>query len=264
MSRWREERNARSRARLAKALPDVFPAPILLHALGRPLVPPLPRLAVESYWRAHPLRADRLARALARRSGTPDGWAWRLSAEPEDGLGRSFRMPPAPFREASFAPGPGRCCICGQPVFRFGWHVDLWNDGKANRRATWHACCVAAWKFWIAPSDQGRLLRKVQGRKCPLTGKRLLKTAEVDHRVPLFRVWRQHRDLAWPDLLGFWGLPNLQAINRVAHKEKCASEASDRVAFRSSANVGSDESAPAYRQQSHFEASPAKVAMAEG
>jgi hypothetical protein len=27
----------------------------------------LPRLAIDSYWRAHPIRADRLARALAAR-----------------------------------------------------------------------------------------------------------------------------------------------------------------------------------------------------
>ena len=264
MSPWREERNARSRARLAKALPDVFPAPVLLHALARSLVPPLPRLAVESYWRAHPLRADRLARALARRSGPPEGWCWRLSVKSQDGLARSFRAPPAPFRESAFALGPGRCCICGQPVFRFGWHADLWNDGKPNRRATWHACCVAAWKFWTAPSDQGRLLRKIQNRRCAETGQRLLKTAEVDHRVPLFRVWREYRDLGWPDLLAFWGLPNLQAINRVAHKEKCAGEASDRVAFRSSAKVGSHASAPAYHHRSDFEASSATAATAEG
>ena len=228
MAQWREDRNARSRARLAKALPLVFPAPVTLHALGRPLVPPLPRLAVESYWRAHPVRADRLARALARRTGAPEGWTWRLSAAPEDGLRRSFRAPPAPFREISSV-RPGWCCICGQPVFRFGWHRDLWGEGEPNRRANWHACCVAAWKFWVAPSDQARLLRRLQGRTCPATGKRLLKTAQIDHRVPLFRVWRDHRHLPWPDLLAFWGLPNLQAINRAAHVEKCAREAGERL-----------------------------------
>ena len=210
-------------------MPAIFPGPVLIHAHARPLVPPLPRLAIESYWRSHPARADRLARALARRSGAPEGWAWRLSAAPKDGLGRSFRVPPAPFRQAAFAAGPGQCCICGQPVFRFGWHVDLWGDGKPNLRAKWHGCCVAAWKFWIAPSDYAGLLRRLQGRRCPETGKRLLRTAEIDHRVPLFRVWRDHRHLPWPDLLRFWGVPNLQAINRSAHAEKCAEEAADRA-----------------------------------
>lgn len=112
---------------------------------------------------------------------------------------------------------------------QFGWHRDLWNDGKPNARANWHACCVAAWKFWIAPNDRIGLLRRLQGRKCVLTGKRLLKTAQVDHRVPLFRVWRDHRHLPWPDLLAFWGGPNLQAINRQAHAAKSAGEAGERV-----------------------------------
>ena len=241
MSHWRDERNARSRARLAKALPAIFPVPILIHAQARPFVPPLPRLAVESYWRSHPVRADRLARALARRSGTPEGWRWRLSTAPEDGLGRSFRVPPAPFREAGRTLGPGACCICGQPVFRFGWHADLWGEGRPNRRATWHACCVAAWKLWIAPSDQTRLLRKLQGRRCPETGTRLLKTAEIDHRIPLYRVWRDHRDRPWPELLGFWGIPNLQAINRAGHVGKSSAEAGERVRAAPPAGTVADE-----------------------
>jgi hypothetical protein len=27
--------------------------------------------------------------------------------------------------------------VCGQPVYRFGWHVDLWDSG-ANKNANWH------------------------------------------------------------------------------------------------------------------------------
>ena len=57
----------------------------------------MPRLAVDGYWRAHPLRADRLARALARRSGTPDGWTWRLKEGRKSELPASFRSPPAPY-----------------------------------------------------------------------------------------------------------------------------------------------------------------------
>jgi hypothetical protein len=68
MSRWEEEkaeRNRRSLGRLTKALPCIFPSAVLSRALARPFVPPTPRLAIDSYWSAHPLRADRLARALA-------------------------------------------------------------------------------------------------------------------------------------------------------------------------------------------------------
>ena len=220
---WLRQRNERARARLLKAAPEGFPKPVLRHALTARWVPELPSRAVELYWRAHPLRADRLARALARRSGAPQGWGWS-----ED---ESFRTPPAPYRDARFAKGPGSCCICGQPVFRFGWHRDISGAGRTSR-GQWHAPCVAAWKFWNAPSDQARLLKRLQRRRCGTTGRRLLRGAEVDHRVALFQVWRQHRDLPWPDLLAFWGTPNLQVINRSAHVEKCAAEAADRARSR--------------------------------
>ena len=64
----------------------------------------MPRLAVDGYWRAHVLRADRLARALAARSGAPEGWTWRLGAA--SGPPATFRAPPAPYREPAFARGP--------------------------------------------------------------------------------------------------------------------------------------------------------------
>jgi hypothetical protein len=149
----------------------------------------------------------------------------------KDGLPATFRVPPAPYREPAFSRGAGFCCVCGQPVYRFGWHVDLWGMGP-NRNATWHAACVFAWQFWNSPSEEGRLLRRLQRRRCSEGGGRLWKTAEVDHRVPLYRVWREHRDLGWPALLDFWGMPNLQVINRDAHAAKCATEARERRAAR--------------------------------
>ena len=71
----------------------------------------------------------------------------------------SFRVPPTPFREPAYTKGPGHCCVCGQPIFRFGWHRDLWGDRRPNQNATWHSCCVAAWNLWIAPSDHVRHLK---------------------------------------------------------------------------------------------------------
>lgn len=99
--------------------------------------------------------------------------------------------------------------------------------------ANWHCACVIAWQFWNAPSDYARLLRRLQARRCGQSGGRLWKSAEVDHRVPLFRVWSEHRETPWPDLLNYWGLPNLQVINRDVHAAKCAIEARDRRAARS-------------------------------
>ena len=149
MSRWQDEKAERNRhavARLSRALHDIFPSAVLSRALGRPFVPPTPRLAIDSYWRAHPFRADRLARSLAAKSGAPDSWRWRLSGSRRGGLPTTFRAPPAPYRERAFARGPGFCCVCGQPVYRFGWHVDLWDAG-ANKNAAWHCACVIAWQF---------------------------------------------------------------------------------------------------------------------
>ena len=109
MSKWqaeKAERNRQSLARLTKALPPIFPSAVLSRALSRPFVPPTPRLAIDSYWRAHPIRADRLARALAARSGAPSGWSWQLGEDRKDGLPATFRTPPAPYRERAYARGP--------------------------------------------------------------------------------------------------------------------------------------------------------------
>jgi hypothetical protein len=227
-SEWRAEKNRRSLERLERALPKTFPRPVLVHALSRPLIPPLPRLAIDSYWRVHPIRADRLARALAAKTGAPSGWAWTVSGSGEHGP--TFRFPPAPYREALFKLGPGCCCICGQPVYRFGWHRDLWGRGP-NRNVEWHASCIAAWRLWTAPRTQLQLLKRLQLRRCPETGKRLITGAEVDHRIPLHRVWYERRGDEWPSLLAFWGLPNLQVINRDAHAAKSLAEAQARREF---------------------------------
>jgi len=243
MSTWREEKNLKARARLEKRLSASFPPCVLAHALRQSLIPSTPRGAVESYWRHRPLLADRLARALAAESGQPEGWQWRLGSDKASGLALSFRMPPAPYREAAFTRGPGHCCVCGQPVYRLGWHRDLWGDGKPNRNATWHAACVVAWQLWTAPSDHLRVLKLRQKRRCATTGRRLLRTAEVDHRVPLFAVWAEHRLLSWPDLLAFWGAPNLQVINKAAHQEKCAGEATERSRLRNVLSSATESSA---------------------
>jgi hypothetical protein len=45
-------------------------------------------------------------------------------------------------------------------------------------------------------------------------------------------VWSEHRETPWPDLLNYWGLPNLQVINRDVHAAKCAIEARGRRVAR--------------------------------
>src|SRR6202040_415833 len=92
-SAWRAERNAKARARLMRRLPDVFPPVVLAHALAKPFVPPTPRRAIESYWRHHPVRADKLPPPLAATSRPPAGLA-RAADKPRQG-GPSGELPRA-------------------------------------------------------------------------------------------------------------------------------------------------------------------------
>jgi len=45
-------------------------------------------------------------------------------------------------------------------------------------------------------------------------------------------VWSEYREAPWPELLDYWGLPNLRMINRDVHAAKCATEAQDRRVAR--------------------------------
>lgn len=220
--------NAQALKRLEAARAELPPV-VLAHALRSRWMPRTLRAAVDSYWRAHPLRADRLARALAAASGAPAEWAWKRGDDPG---GFDFRTPPLPYRPRERQSRAGRCVVCGTAVHRLGWHRELEGPGASSRRAGWHACCVVAWKLWTAPSDHRKLLSRVQGHRCALSGRRLLRTAEVDHRLPLHRVWRDRRDAPWPELLGFWGLPNLQVVNLDRHAEKTVGESRERALRR--------------------------------
>jgi hypothetical protein len=75
-----------------------------------------------------------------------------------------------------------------------------------------------------------------------MTGRRLLTSAEVDHRVPFFAVWSEHRARPWPELLAFWGAPNLQVIDKAAHLDKCADEAAERAKRRIPASIPAENS----------------------
>lgn len=208
-----------------------FPRFALTRAFAPPFVPPTPRLAIEAHWRAHPIRADRLARALAGRSQAPAGWTWRLG-DCRSGLPSTSPTLPAPFREHTHTLGSGFCCVSDRSTDSAGtlifglpsqqeavWHSTLvWSrGGSGTRRAAKSNCCGA--------SKVGDVRRN----------------AEVDHCVPLFRVWREYRDTAWPGS-EFWGLPNLQLDSRNIHVAKCAVEGS-RPAKRSPSCIGTSQTA---------------------
>jgi hypothetical protein len=81
------------------------------------------------------------------------------------------------------------------------------------------------WDLWTAPSDHAPVLKRLQQRRCAEAGREAMEDRRGRPPRPLLRVWREHRDTPWPSLLGFWGVPNLQVINRDAHLGKCAEEA---------------------------------------
>ena len=99
VSAWLAQRNEKARARLERNLPEIFPGAVLLHALSRPFLPATPRRAVDSHWR--PVRADRLASALAAASGAPEGWAWRVGIQKPSGP-VGFKKLPRAFGDKVF------------------------------------------------------------------------------------------------------------------------------------------------------------------
>jgi hypothetical protein len=116
VSRWLFQRNEKARSRLMRNLPDVFPRAVLVHALSRPFLPATPRRAVDSYWRYHPVRADKLARALAALSGEPEGWVWRVRIEKSGPLA-SFRVPPPRFVNRPIRRAQAIAVCAGSPYF---------------------------------------------------------------------------------------------------------------------------------------------------
>src|SRR5256885_1108244 len=146
MAETRALYNRRARKRLNRALPEIFPAPVLGHALRQRWLPAMPRLAVDGYWRSHAIRADRLARALAAQSGAPSGWTWRVGAR--EGLG-AIR-------------GGGNCCRIGAcPTCRSS--TATCTPPNARRRRSRGR---GGWSKRKAFRSRERATRR-QGRACP-------------------------------------------------------------------------------------------------
>ena len=215
MSKWQEQKSEINRGALARLTGRCRTFPTRR-------APPRPRPAVHSadaascdrfLWRAHPLRADRLARALAARSGQPDGWTWQLGkarARPAGDLPYAAR---ALSRSASRA-GRRLLLRVRTGVYQFGWHVDLWGNGP-NKRAPGTAPASSPGNSGMR-REQAPLLRRLQARRCGQTGGRLEERGGGPSRAALSRLERIS-GYAMAGLLDYWGMPNLQVINRDAH-----------------------------------------------
>ena len=219
-------RNARALQRFNRALPDIFPAPVLTHATARRWTPPTPRLAVDSYWRAHPLRADRLARALAARSGTPAGWQWRLQADGGKDLPATFgprRRPTA--RSDSRGARDIAACVASRCS---GW-AGMSTSGATARTGTPSGTRPASPLAALERAERPRqAAAKIAGPE--MRHEWRASVEDLRGRPPHPAVPRLAR-ASRPGLAPtpqFLGAANLQVINRDAHVEKSAAEAFSR------------------------------------
>jgi hypothetical protein len=108
---------------------------------------------------------------------------------------------------------------------------------------TWHELCVTTYFLWTKPSNYARALIHRQGGKCAMTGESLfgpdgLRTepVEVDHKIPLYQVARDHAAEPWFEQIRFWGLGNLRALSRLGHRIKNEMEAAERAEFARATN----------------------------
>jgi hypothetical protein len=179
------------------------------------------------------LEAEYTTRQLILKAPIIEGWRWTTS----------HRRLPLPFYEDhSLLPAQfGYCRICAGPVFKHNAHF----GDAISKRAYWHAVCLKAFTFWSTPDPDVLGLR--QNWRCNHCGEDLASaptdehrdlirysghfrsTVQVDHVVPLYRVWRDMRGLYWTDLIRFWSSDNLQVLCIPCHQEKSASETTERA-----------------------------------
>ncbi len=178
------------------------------------------------------VRAQRRVLTRCRKSGLVEGFSWpaprRAHYRPGAFHPGAHRTPPLPFHAFKHL-GPGFCRVCGQPI--------PGKDGKASR-LTWHPDCVTVYNAMTKPNDIAGLLILKQKGICTVTGEPIgpparpyVISADVDHKVPLFRVARDHATEPWFELLRFWLLGNLRAITHEAHLVKCRDEARERAGY---------------------------------
>lgn len=196
-----------------------------------------PSLRVQRYWYRHPFRAFYLMRALMRENPrpfsrewpemksngktikTPSGrWEFKISKERPQ-----FRKPPQPYL--------GGCPMCGGVRYNLGWHSD-WDGKGKSKQGWWHQSCSSAYRLMTSPAEFSQVFYDRQGGFCALTNDPLSDSYDIDHIIPLYRVFRDFGHLEQDELIGFWGPGNLRAITKEAHKRKNAYEAAERSAFR--------------------------------
>lgn len=203
-----------------------------------------PSLRVSRYWYRHPRRAFALMMAMMRANETPiiSDWPRVVSQsrftwhgpggkpatiiKPDKTL---FREPPQPYLSHE----PYRmigCPMCGGQRYKLGWHKD-WDGSGICQKGYWHAACGTAYRLMRNPFDYWKYFYDRQNGICSLSGESLgeKNNIQIDHFVPLYKVYRDYRDYPIEDIMVFWGPDNLRAVTKKAHKIKSKFESAERA-----------------------------------
>jgi len=193
-----------------------------------------PSLRVDRYWHRHPVRAFALMRALMRSNPKPYENEWPKFVAPSKwcpverkriyGTEKpKFRIPPQPYKYG--------CPMCGLTRYNLGWHSD-WDGQGMSDRGYWHKACGAAFGMMQAPNSYNKFFKERQNGLCAITGEKLVSNEyNIDHMIPLYRVYRDFGHLPLDEIIGFWGPKNLRAISLEAHKVKNKEEAEERASY---------------------------------
>ena len=157
----------------------------------------------------------------------PDTGEPGLIVRPDKILFREF---PKPYNHGGHG---GGCPMCGGPRYALGWHKD-WDGTGESKRGYWHYACSAAYRLISTPNEYGKFFKERQNGICAISGQPLIEGLyDIDHIIPLYRVYRDFGHIPVLDLIEFWGPGNLRAITQDAHKNKNRYEAGERAAYKS-------------------------------
>ena len=146
------------------------------------------------------------------------------------GLPATYRTPPAPYRERAYMQGPGFCRRRGgdRCIASVGMSICA-MVAPHERKLALRLCDRVA----VSNAPSGDTVGSCGGCKRVAVAR----AADGCGRAPklitacrCFEFGANTGETPWPELLTYWGLPNLQVINSDIHAAKCATEARDRRA----------------------------------
>lgn len=124
--------------------------------------------------------------------------------------------------------------MCGGKRYKLGWHKD-WDGSGESDKGWWHVSCGTAYSLMTTPNDFVDYFKKKQNGLCGISGEKFIagEKIDMDHTIPLYRVFRDYGHLPIEKIMQFWGPRNLRAVKNSQHKIKNKYEAKERSTFSS-------------------------------